>query len=386
MGNIFNINKNNPIISDLTKFYGFYPNVHRDPFVTGTTFIFVTRPMLFFKLEPGNNSVENMAYINMTRDPEFIPYLLSESPSDEDKLIAMGLSYDKDKYNSYFSSNFIPMITNQCKSFDIGDSTLEQLEAFDTNQGFKEVLPTHKTNSENANTLSIPVTEDYNLSFIKMMKLWTTYISHVTDGTFDANPDMIKNGVIDYMCSIFEISVSPDGKTINHYSKYTGCWPTNVQYSSLRFNKGQSDISELELQFVYTVKEDMNPKILEEFNIISLGLNPSEFLSEQENELYSSVKESPYLNKSRLPEEKLKASNRDPVILHITGNDRGVNIDSRYDRFEIIFDDFGYTHDGLNEIIGNDNEYFYNDLGSNNAKLDEDNLDYQTRTFWNKTL
>lgn len=375
-------------MSGLTRFQGFYNNVYRDPFIGGTSFVFVTKPLLFIDPIKGSNAENSsMAYLNMTRDPVFSQYLVDQVLNTADRKIVEMLSYNTE----YSSSSFIPAITNECKNFDANDITMEQTDAFDTKQGFKETLPTYKTQSEASNTLSISVTEDSNLSFTKMMTLWVNYISNITDGTFDANPTMILNGALDYMCSIYYFVLGPDGRSLKYWSKYTGCWPTSIPYSAMRYSKGQTDISDLNLSFVYNVKEDMNPKILEEFNMLSLRLIGSGFLKNKSymNEIsgqYSSIKESPLLNLNQMYDIPgasvlLSSETRDPVVVYVPGDTYSIHSDGTSDRFELIFDDKGYTSNLIPDIFKND-DYYINDKATNFVKNGYNSDNWDQTDFW----
>ena len=52
-----NLNTNQSIIDDITRFKGEYNDIYRDPFVGGSAYIFVTRPLLF--LEPSKPVISN---------------------------------------------------------------------------------------------------------------------------------------------------------------------------------------------------------------------------------------------------------------------------------------------------------------------------------------
>ena len=390
-----NLNTNRPIKNDLTKFFGFYDNPYRDPFVNGNAFIFITRPMLFIDYEDSRGSgnyadKQKMAYINMTRDPTFAQFIHTQNKNILDNEIVKMLSYNED----YKTSSFLPLFTNQCKSLDANDISLEQIDVFDTKQGYKETLPTHKSASESSNSCTITVSEDANMSFTKLLTLWVNYISNISDGTFDANPDMIKNGVIDYMCSIYYFVLAPDGRTIKYYSKYSGCWPTTIPYGGFKYAKGSQDVVDHDIQFVYTVKEDMNPKILEEFNINSLQLQPSKDFYNLVNG-FSSIIESPLLNLKKLRDlniqgirQKLEAKERDPIIVYNETKSTAANTkEGLTPQFQLIFDDYGYSSELMENIFDDkNNNYYFNDKGSNIVYTKEENAEWNNNTFWKSSL
>lgn len=383
-----NINQDNSVIDSLTRFNGFYSNIYRDPFISGNAFVFITKPLLF--LDPIKPPVKeynrNMAYMNMTRDPVFTQFLKTEQLNAVDDKIIKSLSY----IESYSDSKFLPIFTNECKSFDVSDVTLEQYEVFETKQGYKQVLPTHKTLSEAANVVNISVTEDNNLSFTKMLTLWVNYISNITDGTFDANPDMVLNGCLDYMSSIFYFVLEPDGRTLKYWCKYTGCWPTTIPYSPLNYSKGSNETVDLSIPFQYMVKEDMSPKILEDFNIIAMNMSGEDRLEYIVGGYYSAINESPLLNREFLLTYKgstaktfLESDRRDPIILFRDGSSKGVGTDSVDKRFELVFDDKGYRSDLIDSIM-NSNEYYINDKETTNfAKTGIDEV-WDKSPFWDE--
>lgn len=238
----------------------------------------------------------------MTKDPFFAQYLDHEVMNEQDKIIIQQLSYVPTENQKLFSntnyrdSNFLPIFTNRARGFDPIDVSMDQYDAFPTKQGYRQPLPTFKDPSLAASTISFDVIETDNLDFTKMISIWVNYIQNISDGTFDANPDMIKNGKLDYMSSIYYFRLAPDGQTITYWSKYTGCWPNVIPYSSMRYAKGSSTVTELSLIFNYTVKEDMNPQILEDFNKSSLNMSYSLIREGSEENL--PIRKSAYLTRS----------------------------------------------------------------------------------------
>lgn len=359
MDSYTNRNIDHANMDNLTSFNGFYTNIYREPFLSGFAFVFVTKPLLFIdpnKPVSTKETNKKMAYMNMTRDPYFTQFLTSEKMNDMDAEIVKMLSYNQD----YKKSNFMPIFTNETKNFDSNDTTMESTEGFDTKQGFKLPLPTYTTMSQALNSLTLSVTEDANLSFTKMMSIWVNYISNITDGTFDANPEMVSEGSIDYMSSIYYFVLAPDGKTLKYWAKYTGCWPTTIPYGALKYSKKANDAVELDLNFTYTIKEDMNPKILEDFNRVSLNIDIGK-LAYETNENYTPIKESQLLNlESAQANPIIKSAmdialanpDRDPLVLYVEGNaENNSSTDKRQDRFELSFGKNGYISKFLKERL-----------------------------------
>ena len=359
MDSYTNKNADLATLNNISSFNGFYTNIYREPLINGFSFIFMTKPLLFIDPNKPTSTKETskkLAYLNMTRDPYFTQFITNEKMNDMDMKIVKMLSYNTD----YRTTNFMPIFTNECKSFDIGDVNMEQFTAFDTKQGYSLPMPTFSTQSTAANTFNISVTEDSNMSFTKIMSIWVNYISNITDGTFDANPEMITEGALDYVSSLYYFMLGPDGKTIKYWAKYTGCWPMNIPYSPLRYAKKTNDLVELDLQFSYTVKEDMNPKILEDFNRISLNIDVGK-LDYENNEQYTTIKESPLLNEEKAKSNSIIKSamdiamendDRDPLVLYKAGMNTGAYTDYRADRLELSFGKNGYISPYLKEVFG----------------------------------
>lgn len=367
MSNIYtNKNKNVANANGLTEFNGFYDNVYREPFNNGFAFIFVTKPLLFIDPNRPNSSKDyskRMAYLNMTRDPYFAQFLAKESMNDMDLQIVKMLSYNTE----YRISNFLPMFTNECKSFDGADLSIGSGSFFSTKQGLEIPLPTHLTESEKASMLNLEVVEDSNLSFSKLLGLWVRYMANVGDGTFDANPEMIAANMLDYTCSIYYMVLEPDGRTLKFWSKYTGCWPMSVPQSAMKFEKGNSDLANLSIQFNYAFKEDMSPKILEDFNRISLKLEESCGKMElDENSEYTPILESPLLNLNKMENNDttsaskavIESGDHDPVVLVNEGSISGALVDITSTKFELIFGSSGYRSRLLDGILDREGDEY----------------------------
>lgn len=373
-----NLNANQSIIDDITRFKGEYNDIYRDPFVGGSAYIFVTRPLLF--LEPSKPVTSNhngqLAYENMTRDPFFTQFLVTEVTNEIDKHILYSLSYNQ----NFIKSNFLPIFTNQVRTFNPSGTNIDFSDFFTTQHGYKQILPVTKIMSESSGQLQLTVQEDSNLTFTKLIGLWVNYIANITDGTFNANPEMINDGILDYTSSIYYFVLEPDGKTLKFWSKYTGCWPTLIPYEELSYSRGDHSVSDLSLSFSYNSREDMNPSILEDFNITSLGLGLTKIERQIIDSSYASFKESPLLNRSVLEstisnsKDILESERRDPLIIYrpdaeskdINSNSR-ILTDKRSGGYELIFDDYAYNQHILENTINDDISNYFTDYSTGNT-------------------
>lgn len=368
-----NINQDTANFENLTKFDSFFINRYADGFVTGYSFVFVTKPSLFvYPYKPPVTERKLMlAYENMTKDQTFSQFLAEDSLNRNDRIIAEQLSFYEGIFPSnYTRQNFLPMFTNKSKAFSTVDVVMEQQEFFPTKQGFRMALPTYKTQSEATSTLAIPMNETPNLDITKTMSFWVNYISNVTDGTFHANPDMVKNGVIDYMSSIYYFVLEPDGRTLKYWAKYTGCWPNQIPYSQMSYRRGEGTLVEIEANFVYTSKEEMNVAILEDFNRVSLDIVPAS--REEIDADYLSPKKSLYLSKENLTNlPNYSPELRSPLVFFKRGRtDSSVNPDELTDKFELTFGPDTYGDTFVQNAFEDD--YFFNTKSFFSSKLDEE--------------
>ena len=170
---------------------------------------------------------------------------------------------------------------------------------------------------------------------------------------------MISQGALDYTSSIYYFVLAPDGRTLKYWCKYTGCWPTSIPYGALKYQKKSAEITELDIQFVYTIKEDMDPRILEDFNRVSLMMDSSNYNVSTKtmsvDGYYESIKNSYLLNKASLmaSEEKAYIMNpdRSPLVFYVAGTSDGKNTDKTSDHFELDFGERGYKSERLDEIF-----------------------------------
>lgn len=352
-------NKNDKSIevNNLTKFTGFYDNRYVDPLVDGYALVFITKPMLFIDpVKPNESSVSYLAYRNMEQDPYFAQFLGTEVLNIIDFNIVKLLSYN-DKYKT---TSYLPIFTNNCKSFDNPGMQIKTTNIQMTKQGYQFILPTFTTESNAASPISISLPETQNLDVTKILSLWVRYMENIFDGTFSANPTMIKNRMLDYTSSIFYFFLEPDGKTLKYWIKYTGCYPTDIPSDQLNYGRGSSNVVNITAKFNYTVKEEMNPDILKEFNLISLNLKGIDEMSVDNTEGHSAITQSKFLTKTGLTElapDLVHSEERDPLIYFSESSKAGLfEADETSKKFEISFAPGSRIRSFQNKSFGT--EYF----------------------------
>ena len=356
-----------------SEYYAYNTPSYLDVAVNGGAFIFVTKPSLFiYPQKPSNTSnyLQTAAYNNMCTDPIFSQYILSECKNSKDRYTIKQLSYEE---FSDIGSYFMPIFTNLTNNADLVDITLDSMSLYGTRSGYFLNMPGKKSKSETAASLSLNVTETYNNDFTKMITLWVNYINNVVEGIFTANPVSVRDNVLDYTSAIYVFLLGADGSTIKNYCKYTGCYPSSIPLSSNNASRGSFTQTQLGLNFNYAMFEANNPRILEDFNAISLKLISSApirdyKLSTSGDELfkeyaygtagvdYDSFRQSALLNKNQLLNSRFRAivnsDKRDPLVFAKETNN------GNYD-YVLSFGKESFENTETKSTIGDDIRSFY---------------------------
>ena len=269
-----------------------------DPLVTGYNYIFMTCPKLSLSISQYQEALSTIKHPNA--QPMAIQYYnntarwlglpLSGSGLKEDNadpeidgrknIIIFDEDIRQVLSGGAGISPFIPIITNNAVKFSATDSQLDTLDYSETWNRHKIVLGTSMQDSRLPGTLQFDFMEDNNLSIMKLNYLWKKYIENAFLGNIITATSLIANnftsagsfrsGQLDYMSSLYHFSVLPDGQTLNYWAKYTGVFPTVVPWSLFSSDDANvSVISSVPITFQYSVKEEMNGYILNDFNLVS---------------------------------------------------------------------------------------------------------------------
>ena len=222
-------------------------------------YVFLTRPDLnIFDM----NGTGVNASIKQTQDAAFFYQAVKRHSA-----ISMSLT-------KMFSGqhDFIPIITNTAKSLDIQDTSLKTLDHGETFTGWKVVYGLNTNESQTAGTITMSFTDDNMLSISYLHYIWVKYINAVSRGYFAPKRDYIRNGILDYASSLYYILTDATGVNLIYWAKYYGLFPTNYPSSAFSFNESSPvKTPDIQIQYAYAFKEDMNPLALAEFNRNSSG-------------------------------------------------------------------------------------------------------------------
>ena len=240
---------------DMFNKYNKY-NSNTDFALKGVNYIFITKPRLNLVPESGDSyrlNIDNNAFFKLleSTNPEIL-HMLS----------------DKSSRNP---SMFIKLITNRYKGFETQDQVMRTKEMNETWKGYKINQPISVINSINGGTFSIEYDEISGGIITKLHKAWLDYIEKVRFGEVVPSAESVANRELEYLSSIYYFSLTPDGETIQYWSKYVGVAPISAPYSAFGGQKGEVESIKPSIQYAYSYKEDMEPDTLLDFNKVSLG-------------------------------------------------------------------------------------------------------------------
>lgn len=232
-----------------------YRITHPDYHLVGSrAYVFMTRPDLNIFDSTASAMNDSIKY---TSDAAFFYNAVLKHPT-----ICQSLSSSLSG-----SHDFIPLISNTARSLDVQDLSIKTVEHGETLTGWKLVYAKNSIDSKTAGSISMNFIDDNMLSITYMHSIWLTYIDGVVRGIIDPKASYIRNGIIDYASSLYYILTDQSGENIIYWTKYYGIIPTNVPYSALSFNEGSPiHTPEVQIQYAYSFKDDMNPLALAEFN------------------------------------------------------------------------------------------------------------------------
>ena len=226
-----------------------------EPYQGGYPFIFMTTPSM--NIFDGETIQKSLA----VSAPAFLDEF---SLGNRDILYA--LQYGS---NSNKTSTFIKFLTNRFKSLTTKDFSMRSIDRFESYKGFKQVLPGPNAEGITADVLSVNFTESKDLDVIKFNLLWMRYMEAVRFGTHKPNNGAIYGKFLDYTSSIYYFILDADLSKILYYCKYTGVYPVMVPLGNMGQSIQDRTIQDVSISYQYMVKEDLDPQILTDFNLVS---------------------------------------------------------------------------------------------------------------------
>lgn len=218
--------------------------------------------------------------------PRTIPYVFMTRPNISFMKSANRLEdqfYKDSLFNSVFEKNpevvhnldlshnpnhqFNTILGSMSRSFEVSDEVIKTVDAGETYTGWKMVYGRNTNESNTASQIGIQYTDDAQLRIYYSHKLWLEYINKVYRGEFSPKMEMILDKIIDYSVALYYIVCAADGETILYWSKYYGIFPINTPGSKHSWTYGSPQVNqEFTVNYAYSLKVEMEPSILAEFN------------------------------------------------------------------------------------------------------------------------
>lgn len=192
-----------------------------------------------------------------------------------------------DRFN--FTSPFIPLLCNTCtqvtggKDFNLSEHTYEEDEYSSTIK-----VPTGMDELWGPGTLNATFTDIAYGPVSLLFMVWVLYIHYVSRGNILTTREHIIERILDYTCSIYVFVIGEDGRRIERWGKFTGCYPTSFPMSSQLEHNTQIEkdvLQKLSITFSYNRYEPMDPQVFTDFNFLS----ESEWLVKLKHPLWENI-------------------------------------------------------------------------------------------------
>lgn len=247
-------------------------------------YVFFTRPDLNI-LKRGSST--SFALTDQVQYDKKYYYLWKNNQWCLKSLVDSGSPYHK----------FMVFLSNEAKSFEVGDVVLKTHEHGETYNGHKIIYGRSDIESNVAGEMSIRYIDTVNLDVFKLHLAWVDYINKVSRGVFSPKREYIKGKIIDYACSCYYILCGPDGNTILYWQKLTGVFPVNTSENAFSWDTGTLLAKpEINIKYMYSFKNTMDPYILHEFNTLTSKNRTGKKTYEEDNlHTGSTLTHAPYI-------------------------------------------------------------------------------------------
>lgn len=182
------------------------------------------------------------------------------------------------------------ILSNKALSFSLTDESIDVDKYGKTYHGDSIAFGRSNNESKAAGEFTVSFQDTRDLDVFHIHKLWVDYISNVYIGRWYPKYEYLWERVLDYACSVYYIITAEDNETILFWSKYYGCFPTNIPSSAYGWTAGSPiESQKLDVQYQYSFKEDYNPQALVELNLNTglTGLTKIEYVSTYNSNLGS---------------------------------------------------------------------------------------------------
>jgi hypothetical protein len=166
---------------------------------------------------------------------------------------------------------FIPFLTNFCiDSGGAKDLTMEEYETEGDFSGNKLVYPKGADETYTVGETSLTFKDMYGSPILHLFNMWVQYMYYLSKGIIISNFGYRSRHEVDFTCSIYIFVLDRDGQTILRWCKYTGCFPNNIPYNTIKHSLETpvDALADITINFKYNRFEPMKPSTFLDFNKI----------------------------------------------------------------------------------------------------------------------
>jgi len=196
----------------------------------------------------------------------------------------------KSKYDTFnFTSPFIPLLGNTCtqvtgaKDMTLDSHTYEEDEFGKTLQ-----VATGMDSFWGPGSLTTNFNDIGYGPVSLLFMAWIMYIHYVSRGYIMTTRDHVLERILDYTCSVYVFMVGEDGRRIERWCKFTGCYPTTFNLGSqIEHNTSidQDILQKVTINWAFNDFEAMDPQTFTDFNFLS----ETEWLVKLKNVLWENL-------------------------------------------------------------------------------------------------
>lgn len=181
------------------------------------------------------------------------------------------LSSDSDAY--WNTTPFIPLLSNVVTGLDgAKDFQLDMYTYEEDEHGTTISVATGMDSLWKEGDFSTTIEDIMYSPTALMMMTWIMYIHYVSRGYIMPTREHITERILDYTCSAYVFVVGEDGRRLERFGKFTGCFPTSFPLSQQLLHASQVDpdmLHKFSIGWHFNRYTPMDPQILTDFNFIS---------------------------------------------------------------------------------------------------------------------
>ena len=221
-----------------------------------------TKEVLFFT-RPDLHIVDTVTG-KLQPELEGVPFFMDAMEKNKDSIIDLQRSLTRHTNNN----NFMISLHNRVKdTLELPDINSSDIDIPTNMHGNNYEYRGSSEASDDGHTFSLEFEDTKDLDIYMLFKIYDEYERLKRLGRVTPRIKYIFNKILHDQISIYKFVLLDDFKTISHYSKYIGCFPTSLPRSVFNSNDFSSSGLSLSINWKCAFIEDMNPLILSDFNL-----------------------------------------------------------------------------------------------------------------------